>query len=96
MLKGQLIKLYILVYLGFRFCTEFIRPEPQLWLGLTAYQWAALVLAPIFIWLWRRDARRAAAAGLSISSDAPTLGQVVGKDGASEGAPAPLQDTRPR
>jgi hypothetical protein len=25
-------------------------------LGLTAYQWGALVLIPIFAWLWRRDA----------------------------------------
>jgi phosphatidylglycerol:prolipoprotein diacylglycerol transferase len=55
--RGQLIKLYILSYLGYRFLTEFIRPEPRLLLGLTAYQWAALGLAPVFAWLWWRDAR---------------------------------------
>ena len=60
LLTGQLIKLYILAYLGYRFLSELIRPEPQLWLGLSVYQWAALVLAPVFIMLWARDARRRA------------------------------------
>lgn len=55
MFKGQLIKLYILCYLGYRFVTEFIRPEAQLWLGLTGYQWACLALAPVFVGLWIRD-----------------------------------------
>lgn len=55
MFKGQFIKLYILAYLGYRFLTEFIRPEAQLWLGLTGYQWACLALAPVFVGLWLRD-----------------------------------------
>ena len=55
--RGQLIKLYILAYLGYRFATEFIRPEARLWGGLTAYQWACLALAPVFVGLWARDAR---------------------------------------
>jgi phosphatidylglycerol---prolipoprotein diacylglyceryl transferase len=55
---GQLVKLYILAYLAYRFVTEFIRPEPRLFLGLTGYQWAALALAPVFAWLWWRDAMR--------------------------------------
>jgi phosphatidylglycerol---prolipoprotein diacylglyceryl transferase len=58
--RGQLIKLYILAYLAYRFLTEFIRPEPRLLIGLTAYQWAALCLAPLFVWLWWRDAREMA------------------------------------
>ncbi len=53
--RGQLIKLYILAYLAYRFATEFIRPETRLWQGLTGYQWAALALMPVFVWLWRRD-----------------------------------------
>lgn len=53
--RGQLIKLYILTYLGYRFLTEFLRPELRLWGGLTAYQWGALALAPIFLVLWRLD-----------------------------------------
>ena len=56
--KGQLIKLYILSYLGYRFLTELIRPEPEVWLNLTGYQWAALVLFPLFVWLWIRDSRQ--------------------------------------
>jgi phosphatidylglycerol:prolipoprotein diacylglycerol transferase len=57
LLRGQLIKLYILSYLSYRFLTEFIRPEPVLALGLTGYQWACLGLAPVFVGLWVRDAR---------------------------------------
>jgi len=55
MFRGQLIKLYILAYLVYRFATEWIRPEAQLWLSLTGYQWACLVLIPMFIGLWIRD-----------------------------------------
>lgn len=58
-LKGQLAKFYILSYLTYRFVTEFIRqnaPDPTLYFGLTIYQLACLTLAPIFIWLWIRDA----------------------------------------
>ena len=57
--RGQLIKLYILAYLAFRFVTEYIRPEPRLWLELTAYQYATLGLMPIFVWLWWRDRSQA-------------------------------------
>jgi phosphatidylglycerol:prolipoprotein diacylglycerol transferase len=55
--KGQLIKLYIMVYLVYRFFTELIRPEPRLGLGLTGYQWACLALLPVFGVLWLRDRR---------------------------------------
>lgn len=55
--RGQLIKLYILSYLVYRFFTEMIRPETRLAAGLTGYQWASLVLIAIFVGLWIRDAR---------------------------------------
>jgi phosphatidylglycerol:prolipoprotein diacylglycerol transferase len=61
LLRGQLIKAYILAYLAYRFATEFIRPEARLWGGLTGYQWACLALAPVFVALWFRDARQRAA-----------------------------------
>jgi len=48
MFRGQLVKIYFVSYFVFRFLTEFIRPEAALWLGLTGYQWAVLVLAPFF------------------------------------------------
>ena len=53
--RGQLIKLYLLSYLVYRFLTEFIRPEPAVWFGITGYQAAALALMPLFLWLWYRD-----------------------------------------
>ena len=53
--RGQLIKLYILAYLVYRFATEFIRPEARLWQGLTGYQWVALLMIPLFVALWIRD-----------------------------------------
>jgi len=56
MFRGQLIKLYILSYLIYRFFTELIRPEAQFAGGLTGYQWAALVMGILFVWLWIRDA----------------------------------------
>jgi len=57
LLRGQLIKLYFLLYFVFRFATEFLRPEVRLWGGWTGYQWAAVVLVPIFAALWWHDAR---------------------------------------
>ena len=58
-LRGQLIKLYLIAYLIYRFLTEFIRPEPVLALSLTGYQWACLGLVPVFVALWMRDAQTA-------------------------------------
>ncbi len=55
LLRDQLIKLYIIAYLAFRFATEFIRPEQVLWVGLTGYQLASLALIPPFILLWVQD-----------------------------------------
>jgi phosphatidylglycerol:prolipoprotein diacylglycerol transferase len=53
--KTQLIKLYIIAYLVYRFLTEFIRPEPKLALGLSVYQCGAVLLIPVFVFLWIRD-----------------------------------------
>ena len=70
--RGQLIKLYILAYLIYRFFTELIRPEPVVALGLTAYQWGALGLIPVFIFLWVCDQRAMDRASAQRSSS-PTL-----------------------
>lgn len=69
--RGQLIKLYILAYLCYRFLTEFIRPEVELWFGLTGYQWAALALAPVFVWLWQKDSPTQTAAGPKTLAESP-------------------------
>jgi phosphatidylglycerol:prolipoprotein diacylglycerol transferase len=58
MFRGQLIKLYFIAYFAFRFATEFLRPEPRLWLDLTGYQWAAVALIAVFAALWRLDSAR--------------------------------------
>ena len=70
--RGQLIKLYIIAYLVYRFATEFIRPEPRLWLDLTMYQWSALVFIPVFIVLWIADRKQISrsAGGVLFSSGA--------------------------
>ncbi|MBI2823170.1 MAG: prolipoprotein diacylglyceryl transferase [Planctomycetia bacterium] len=52
---GQLIKLYIIAYLAFRFALEWVRPEPVLAFGLTGYQWACAALVPVFVVLWVHD-----------------------------------------
>ncbi|MDE2291260.1 MAG: prolipoprotein diacylglyceryl transferase [Elusimicrobia bacterium] len=62
LLKRQLLKLYILSYLVYRFLTEFIRPEPRVAGPFTAYQLAALMLMPVFAGLWVLDAARPALA----------------------------------
>ncbi|GAB5403132.1 MAG: prolipoprotein diacylglyceryl transferase [Aureliella sp.] len=56
--RGQLAKFYILSYLGYRFATEFIRPEARITGGLTGYQLFAIALIPVFALLWWWDARQ--------------------------------------
>jgi len=53
--RGQLIKMYIITYAIYRFCTEFIRPEERIWWGLTGYQVACVVIVFLFAFLWWRD-----------------------------------------
>ncbi|RLB46446.1 MAG: hypothetical protein DRJ42_27625 [Deltaproteobacteria bacterium] len=51
------MKLYFLSYFSYRFFTEWLRPEPNLALGLTLYQWTSLVFIVVFAALWYRDSR---------------------------------------
>ena len=55
---GQRLKIYLIAYSIYRFLTEFIRPEPAWWLGLTFYQWAAAALAAGMIVQWAMARRR--------------------------------------
>jgi phosphatidylglycerol:prolipoprotein diacylglycerol transferase len=71
--RGQLIKLYILCYLAYRFGSEFIRPEPRLIGQQTGYQWACLALTPLFIWLWWRDTQRLKDTPAASLSDTPPI-----------------------
>jgi prolipoprotein diacylglyceryltransferase len=54
---GQRLKFYLIAYGVYRFLTEYIRPEPAWWLGLTFYQWAAAALAVGMILQWLADRR---------------------------------------
>jgi phosphatidylglycerol---prolipoprotein diacylglyceryl transferase len=55
--RWQLLKLYLIAYAAFRFVIEFIRTEPRVWAGLTAYQLGAAGLAVLMAALWRTDER---------------------------------------
>jgi prolipoprotein diacylglyceryltransferase len=57
LLVGQRLKLYLIAYGVYRFLTEYIRPEPAWWLGLTFYQWAAAALAMGMIAQWLAERR---------------------------------------
>jgi phosphatidylglycerol:prolipoprotein diacylglycerol transferase len=59
--RGNLMKLYVIAYASYRFLTEFIREEEPLWLDLTGYQWASMLLIVLFAGLWWRDAKQSAA-----------------------------------
>src|SRR6185436_4937834 len=47
LLRWQRLKLYLIAYGLFRFTTEFIRAEPRVTGGLTAYQWGSMVMAAL-------------------------------------------------
>ena len=50
------LQLYLIIYGAYRFLTEYVRPEPPWLLGLTFYQWAALVLATSLASQWLAEA----------------------------------------
>jgi phosphatidylglycerol---prolipoprotein diacylglyceryl transferase len=58
-LRTHRLQLYLIAYGVFRFLTEYLRPEPAWFGGLTFYQWVAVVLivGPAGQWAWevRRD-----------------------------------------
>jgi prolipoprotein diacylglyceryltransferase len=56
-LRCQRLKLYLIAYGVFRFLTEYLRPEPVLWPGLTYYQWVAVALVVGLSAQWLADRR---------------------------------------
>jgi phosphatidylglycerol:prolipoprotein diacylglycerol transferase len=56
------LQLYLIAYGAFRFVTEYLRPEPEWLLGLTYYQWVALVLVvgPAVQWVYEAKCQRPA------------------------------------
>ena len=56
-LRWQLLKLYLAAYAVFRFGIEFVRTEPRIAWGLTAYQFAAAAMIALLGVHWRLDER---------------------------------------
>src|SRR5205085_1583348 len=59
LVRTHRLQLYLIAYGVFRFLTEYLRPEPDWFGGLSYYQWVAVVLivGPAVQWWWgaRRD-----------------------------------------
>jgi prolipoprotein diacylglyceryltransferase len=58
LLRYHRLKFYLIAYGIYRFVTEWIRPEPDWALGLTFYQWVALLMIGGLSLQWWYDARR--------------------------------------
>jgi phosphatidylglycerol:prolipoprotein diacylglycerol transferase len=56
-LRNHHLQVYLISYGVYRFLTEYIRPEPRLWLGLTFYQWVSLALIVGLSAQWWIDTR---------------------------------------
>ena len=90
-LVGQQLKAYLLTYLAYRFATEFIRPEAEVFAGLTAYQWGSLALVPVFVGLWikdRRDPRPPRGTPARQGGSGPASGPSGAADGSASGGPS--------
>ena len=55
--RHQRLKFYLIAYCAFRFGIEFVRTEPRVVWGLTAYQVGAAVFAAALAVHWKVDAR---------------------------------------
>lgn len=64
-LPGQRLKVYLISYGVYRFLTEYIRPEPAWWLGLTFYQWASLALVAGLTLQWLAERRSTTAVAMA-------------------------------
>ncbi len=70
--RGNLMKAYLIAYATYRFFSEFLRPEPPLWIGLTGYQLACVPIAAGFALLWWKDSSIPwRAVGVSRRSESP-------------------------
>jgi phosphatidylglycerol:prolipoprotein diacylglycerol transferase len=73
LLRTHRLQLYLTAYGAYRFLTEYIRPEPLDWLGLTFYQWVSLFLIVAMMVQWRFDvaAEKRHEAGLRLALARP-------------------------
>jgi phosphatidylglycerol---prolipoprotein diacylglyceryl transferase len=61
--RGQMFRLFMLAYLGFRIVVDAIKPGVSVALGLTAIQWACLAGVLYTVWLLARNERVVALRG---------------------------------
>lgn len=73
-LQRHRLKFYLIGYAIFRFLTEYLRPEPILWQGLTFYQIVAFTGAMALMVQWWFDARVSTA--VSEDQNSPTFSRV--------------------
>ncbi len=62
-LRTHHLQLYLIAYGVYRFATEYIRPEPEVLLGLTFYQWVSVVLVVGLAAQWAAEERWPPATG---------------------------------
>ena len=70
-IPGELFKIFLASYIGFRFAVEFVRGNPEAALGLTRSQWFLLVTGPLIAWYFARQVR-SGAYGTQPPDPAPT------------------------
>jgi phosphatidylglycerol---prolipoprotein diacylglyceryl transferase len=79
LLPRQRLKLYLIAYGVYRFLTEYIRPEPRYWPGLTFYQWAALgLIGGLLVQWWIDSAQRPDRNPLLAPRAGPKMGCMAG------------------
>jgi len=74
------LKLYLIAYGGYRFFTEYIRPEPASALGLTFYQWVAIVMIVGLSAQWIVDRRRLGSFAAPDNEPIPDLSRAASTD----------------
>lgn len=99
LLRYQRLKFYLISYCVYRFVTEFIRPEPEWWLGLTFYQWVSLALAGGLSIQWVFDRRPGRHGDSSLGLKATEEGlldntTVTKSESTGQDSPAQLSTTR--
>ncbi|MGC4032166.1 MAG: prolipoprotein diacylglyceryl transferase [Tepidisphaeraceae bacterium] len=67
---GQAFRLFIAGYLLFRFAVEFIKPSSKGYAGLSAIQWASIVVAGVAVWQMMRASKAQPANPSLLTADA--------------------------
>jgi hypothetical protein len=62
-LRGEVLRIYLLAYCAYRFATEWIRPEPPSWWGLTFSQGVVTLVGTGLVALWALEGRGGRAPG---------------------------------